>query len=461
MFIDMNGARLPVRALEEKITKTGGITYGIWWSRIPAQVMTYDKINELLDELDSNSNLTYKDTKDGCYTLSRPNLMTNGYFIRPTKGDSNKIEVCGMKSEGRDCKLFRYCISQSYDEEFGALDAWIEFKDKVNKCLGVSFDKMFGGLPREYHQYRYCVPSPINWATSSLTMYSGSVSGECVKADICSAYGSEASKTLPNCRLHLGKVVNGTVEPTEDFPFAFYLESGHMAVWGEGNTFELYKSKYITHVHTNLVAPQDDKTLLLPSSEYCLRQVFEELYDGRKDNPNNKAVMNMTIGMFHRKKWYEEKDNLWPLAAVIKYRCNKRIVDTCEDLVSRGQRPILINTDSIMWEGNDATGFDTEKKLGNFVIEYRRCIAVIRSSKIYQIYDLDTQETITRWSGSHTKKYTSMLSFGRIWDPKVYEYLRSLENQNTIKWDKHRRRYVNKLNQNYQAMEELPEWITK
>ena len=420
--------------------------------------MTYDKINEVLDKLD-DMRLTYQDTKQGAYTLSRTSLIQNGYFIRADKTDKNKIEICGVLTESGDGLLFRYKVSQSYVEDFGALDAWIEFKDRVNKFLGVSLDKIFGGLPQEYHQYRKCVPSPINWASSALTLEKGLISEESVKADICSAYGTEASKTLPDCHASTLKREKGKIEPTAEYPFAFYLKSGHMAIFQEGNTYELNKSKYITSNHTVLVSDKEEETLLLPPSKYSLREIFEDLYEGRKDNPNNKGIMNMTIGMFHRKKWTKQEDNLWPLAAVIKFRCNKRIVDVCDDLIKRGQHPILINTDSIMWEGNDTEGFDTEKKLGNFVIENRRCLAVIRSSKIYQVYDLDTEEIITRWSGSHTKKYTRMLSFGQIWDARVYDYLRELEEKNTIKWDKTRRRYINKLGEDYKEMEELPKWI--
>lgn len=458
MYLSFDKQRLPNGALDEKESKSGGVSYAIWWNKVPSVSMTYDKINAILDSLDDKK-LTYKDTKQGAYTISRTYILDNGYFIRKDKTESNRIEVCGIIREGRDSLLFRYRVSQSYIEEFGALDAWIEFKDKVNKFLGKSLNQIFGGLPREYHQYRHCVPSPINWASSALTLCKGLVSENAVKADICSAYGTEASKSLPDCHANKMCVKEGRVAPTQDFPFAFYLKSGHMAIYEEGDTFELYKSKYITSDHTKFVAPDDETTLLLPVASHTLRDVFEDLYEGRKDNPNNKGVMNMTIGMFHRKRFTTTEDNLWPLASVIKFRCNKRIVDTCADLVSRGQNPILINTDSIMWEGNDASGFDTEKKLGNFVIEHRHCEAVIRSSKIYQIHDLDTDEVITRWSGSHTKKYTSQLWFGQIWDPRVYEFLRELEEKNTIKWDNKRRRYINKLGENFDITEDLPEWI--
>ena len=460
MYLTIREERLPNGALEEKKLAGGGITYAIWWNKVPSVVITYDKINEILDRLDKKK-IAYKETKAGCYTLSRPSLIGEGYFIRVDKSDKNRMEVCGIVSKKANMLFFRYGVSQAFDEDFGALDAWIEFKLKVNDYLGKSLADIYGGLPQEYHQYRKCVPSPINWASSAYTMCDGFVADECVKADICSAYGTEASKVLPDCHEKTLRREKGLVPPSEEYPFAFYLRSGHMAIYGEGDTQTLYKSNYITSDHTEFVPEDEEETLLLPPSKYSLRAVFEDLYEGRKDNPNNKGVMNMTIGMFHRKKWTQQSDNLWPLAAVIKYRCNKRIVDTCGDLLKRGQRPILINTDSILWEGTETQGFQTEKKLGNFTIEYERCAATIRSSKIYQVMDYATGEVITRWSGSHTKKYTSTLAFGQIWDPAIYEYLREVENKNTIRWDKGSRRYINKLGEEYVKQEELPLWITE
>ena len=462
MFITEKGES-PGKALISKRTKSGGITYSIWWSKITPTMANYDKINETLDELD-NSSITYKETKEGCYTVATINTLRQGYFVRKNKQDANNIEICGARTNDEgDYVLFRYKVKQSYDKDFGALDAWIEFQTKVGEKTGKSLTDIFGGLPMEYHKYRKCVPSPINWASFWLCNKRGEVAENCVKADICSAYGTEASKPLPDCHSFLIQKKQGRVEPTADYPFAFYLKSGHMAIWNEGNTYELNKSKYITCDHTEMVFDFEEETLLCPAATQTLEDVFEELYEGRKNHPEYKGVMNMTIGMFHRKKTRFDSENLWPLAAAIKFRCNKRIVDTCEWLEQRGQKPILINTDSIMWEGTYTDAFSDmfshEKKLGNFTYEYKSCRAVMRSSKIYQIQDKETGETITRWSGSHTKKYTGMLEFGQIWQESVYEFLRDLEERNIIKWDDTKRRFINRKGEIYidtkEAVEEL------
>ncbi len=471
MYLDYWGNELPEGALEFRNTKSGGFTISIWWNKIKKQVMTYDKINEILDTLD-NKGLPKKETQKGCYTIATTGTLGIGYFIRnpKTKTDINRIEVCGGSLDSNnDIRLFRVGVSLAYDSEFGALESWIAFQNKANEKIGKSIGEIFGGLPLDYHKYRTCVPSPINWASGVYTDYKGSIAENCVKADICSAYGTEASKTLPDCRISLGKVINGRAKPTKELPFAFYLESGHMAIWNEGDTFELNESPYITYNHTVFCSPDKDRTLLLPAAKYSLAEIFEDLYEGRKDNPDNKMIMNATIGMLHRKKITNKEDNLWPVAAVIKYRCNKRIVDTCEWLKERDQYPILINTDSILWEGEWKDEFyeifTNEKKLGNFTLEYKKCRATIRSSKIYQVEDTKTSEVITRWSGAHSRKYTSLLRFGQIWRDDVYDFLQEVADRNAVKWDKEKCRYINRVGDIYsnadKEMEETLKWLDK
>ena len=443
MYLNFWGNRLPTGALEEQKQKAGGIVYAIWWNKVPSITCSYGEINKILDTLEGKD-IPRQEVAKGCKTISRTWKLGEGYFIR--KAGNNIIEVCGAyRKDGRNSHLFRFVITQNKDEDAGR--AYNEFRAKVKEKCGVSLSVIFGGLPEEYHQYRGCVPSPINWASSAYTMARNCVAEGCVKADICSAYGTEGSKTLPDCHISRCRIVDGKVAPSEDFPFAFYLNSGHMAIWGEGTTEQLNKSRYITIDHTKFVS--EEKTLLCPAAKYSLRAVFEDLYEGRKDNPGNKFVMNATIGMFHRKVFTEQQDNLWPIAAVIKFRCNKRIVDECERLAANGCKPLLINTDSILWRGPLIDGFAREKALGNFTIEYEKCRAVMRSPKIYQVQDVESGETITRWSGAHSKKYTSELAFGRIWEEKIYQFLQEEEMKNTVRWDDKTCRYVNKLYEIY------------
>jgi len=60
MYLLINGADVPEKAIERRTQKNFGINYSIWWNRIPPVIDTYDKINEVLEDLDST--ITYKET---------------------------------------------------------------------------------------------------------------------------------------------------------------------------------------------------------------------------------------------------------------------------------------------------------------------------------------------------------------------------------------------------------------
>jgi hypothetical protein len=61
-------------------------------------------------------------------------------------------------------------------------------------------------------------------------MYKGKIKGEITKADISSAYGYQlTSDKLPDCSQY--QLVEGFAEPTEEWPFVFYLKSNNMAIY--------------------------------------------------------------------------------------------------------------------------------------------------------------------------------------------------------------------------------------
>lgn len=392
-------------------------------------------MNEAIEFLENR--LTYKITKKGCRTIAAMDKINNSYFFRPISNDM--IEVCGVKDSGngKDVIVFRYNLVKNDDEEMEAWLAWNVFRDTVKDILGVSFNSIVGGLPKELHQYRDCVPSPVNWCDES---FAGEVVEGCVKADICSAYGEEGSKTLPDCHPSVIKVVDGKVSPTEEFPFAFYLESGELEVWGEGRSQDQKNSQYMKGI-TRWV--DNERTLLCPAAKTSLRPVFEWFYDNRKEHPEYKFVPIASIGMCHTRRFSSTENNLWPIAAVIKFRCNKRIIDMCDELYELRQLPLLINTDSITWRGQDLYKSVSEKKLGNFALEYSNCKIVYNGPKVYQI---DTGEgVLTRWSGPHSKKYTEKLPFGAITQEETKKLIREQENRNQYKWDWLTHRFINKL----------------
>lgn len=417
----------------------GKFSISIWWSRVPSLALTADKINLLLEGLDDS--LTYKETKKGCRTIATTGGLRQSYFVR----DEGR-EICGVRETDENVMVFRYVLTFA-DKEKGEERPDLAnnfFNNKTKEILGETIQVIFGSLPEELHEGRRCVPSPINWVHP---MWVNKEVNGCVKADICSAYGTEGSKPLPDCHAKSRKIVDGVVEPNEEYPFAFYLESGEMAVWGEGDSWTCSASRYMGGKKRMFAA--NERTMLCKAAKKTLRKVFEFFYDGRKENEWYKFVMVATIGMWHRQEYSTYCPELWPLAAVIKFRCNKRIIDYCDQLVEMGQLPMLINTDSITWVGTDTSLTTTEKKLGNFALENKVCSLLYTGPKKYQVRDDETGKVITRWSGNHRKSITEKLAFGELLNKEIIKMLEEQEKKATYKWSKERRRFINKLGEIY------------
>lgn len=440
MYVDVFGKPLTESkgALVIKWLSEKKFSIHIWWRHVPSTIKRADEMNILLHGLDEI--LDYKETKQGCKTIATIGGLRQAYFIR---GDGE--EVCGCRIVGKeDVQVFRYKLTFAEKSDEQPYLAFDFFKGTTERLLGKSLNAIFGGLPQEYHQFRDCVPPPINWVSP---FSKDTVIEQCVKADICSAYGTEGSKPLPDLHASARKVVRGRAKPTEEYPFAFYLISGEMSVYGEGNSWDYAATRYMGNQKRKVV--EEDATLLCKAAPLTLEPVFEYLYNGRKDNEWYKFVMVASVGMFHRRKFTGEETNLWPLAAVIKFRCNKRIVDYCNQLIDMYQAPLLINTDSITWRGTDTSITTKEKKLGNFALEHANCSLLYSGPKKYQVRDDDDGTTITRWSGNHRKTLTEKLAFGEILNPKIIKTLEEQEKKATFKWDKTKRRFVNKFGDIY------------
>lgn len=442
MYVDVFGRPITAEkgALVLNRLKQGKFSISIWWRHIPALALRADEINLLLDGLDQT--LTYKETRTGCKTIATVGGLKEAYFVR----DEGR-EFCGCRiTPDEDIMVFRYVLTlgETSEDNENAGIAYNIFRKKTKEILGQSLESLVGGLPEELHKYRFGVPSPINWTNPNFT---NKEINKCVKADICSAYGTEGSKPIPDLHARARKIVDGRVEPSAEYPFAFYLESGELSIFGEGNSWEYANTRYMGNQKRKVV--EKEQTLLCKATTKTLRPVFEYFYDGRKKHEYYKFVMVATIGMFHRQTFKGVSTNLWPIAAVIKFRCNKRIIDYCNQLVDNYQVPLLINTDSITWRGRDTSITTTEKKLGNFALEYANCSMLYSGAKKYQVRDDDNGAVLTRWSGNHRKTITDKLSFGEILNKEIIKKLEEQEKRATYRWSKEKRRFINQLGEIY------------
>jgi hypothetical protein len=338
---------------------------------------------------------------------------------------------------------FRFGRSANDDvyDEYGisAGDAFQELERLFLEEHNITMKRAFGPTNhhKEYLAVKRCVPSPINWASR---FWGEKELKQVRKADVSSAYPAELSKRVPTWKDC--KVVKGEVMPDEDYPFAFY-SNYHVRVLEETgeilSTYELQKSEYYM---TNSKKKCGDEyierfkqgkaetTILCKASQYSFASIMKKLYEERNidefHKKRNKAIMNLSIGMFHR----SNSPMYSNIAAVVLLRCSLNMEHRLRFLEKKKCCPILVNTDSIAWLGDDVSLANKEKFLGSFYLEHENCEMYIVSSKCYQLKDND--EVITHWAGKKGVKNAKIpfgkmeidpLGEGYFWDDKAERYI--------------------------------------
>lgn len=261
---------------------------------------------------------------------------------------------------------------------------------RFKRKYGMTLFSAFSG--QEYKELflaiKKCIPAPMNWVNPAAV-------GACISnvyiADESSSYPSKLSGALPT--LHGFKKIPGRSEPDEDYPFAFYLNSGAMKIFNE---LEMPGAKV-----------DEEITILCKKSEYSLKEIMQRIYKRRNEKPEYKAYMNLCIGYFQNNKY----PFMSHISAVVLARCVKVMNDRLAYLDKEGLIPILCNTDSISWTGGPSSLTVTEKSLGAFVIQHENCQMAIKGVKSYQI--LDHNEVTTVFSGIK-REISEKFKFGDI-----------------------------------------------
>lgn len=261
-----------------------------------------------------------------------------------------------------------------------AIQAFLnKFKELNNDC---TFKKAFGYVEDDIKK---CIPKSFYYKNP---YYMGKVL-KCISAlDGCSQYPSNLMGTLPDA--HTSVEYHGTIKPNEEYPFAFYIKSGHIA---EYNRFDSHNwttsdfAAYLFRINTtkpycfnNNIKPEDDVTILMKASKYTLNNCLTYFYNLRKTNDIAKLVMNAAIGMFHTNSYTHYK--LAHLAAIAIARANNSLLEMTKKI---GKINILhICVDGIIYIGSTKYGSD-EKGLGIYNQEYLGCEGIIINMNAYII----------------------------------------------------------------------------
>lgn len=238
-------------------------------------------------------------------------------------------------------------------------DAFRAVSSLFKERTGRTITQAFGTTDEEF---KVCVPKQFYFVNDMLTNQTLIMSA----CDFCSQYPSMLCGLLPDSKGM--KRVKGTVKPNKDYPFAFYLKSGHCAQYEVFDTHDWEYSRFRNQLrgvkeYDNPPTPdcksEDDETILMKESKYSLTEEMEYFYSKRKTDPISKTVMNAFIGFFHKRNYRSNKQA--HLAAIVIARANDRMMLLAEKIGY--EKVVHIAVDGIIYLGREQYGVQ-EKQLG-------------------------------------------------------------------------------------------------
>ena len=221
------------------------------------------------------------------------------------------------------------------------------------------------------------------------------------KCDYSSHYPGALCGRLPSFREEDIIRVKGRVEPDDEYPFAFYVESGHLCEKGVFDTRKwknhyfgrlLYKKregpnrKKVDRYKT--IPDEEEKTILCKASKYTLTREMEYFYSKKEVSEKAKLVMNTFIGYCHPNNERRSAYRLFHIAAVCIGRASQKMLDLADEI---GFKNILmIINDSIIYHGD--MEFPEEKKLGEPRQEIYRWHFRMKGINQYAFADPETRK---------------------------------------------------------------------
>lgn len=206
------------------------------------------------------------------------------------------------------------------------------------------------------------------------------------KADVSSAYPYGLCFDLPDYHKNTIKTMQGIYAPTQEYPFAFYIRSGHMAIYNELDTYRDFRTHPLYSVRgkwRNDLYGDNDVTILMKASKYNLDDIMMELYDMKKDNADIKTMMVAFIGYIRSTKSWQHH-YMGHISACVYARHIKRMLSFYDKIVAEKNVVEMIATDSICWKGHAMPKITTkERRIGNFISEYENAKLLMLANGVY------------------------------------------------------------------------------
>lgn len=255
-------------------------------------------------------------------------------------------------------------------------------KPLFEETAGRSMQDVYGQVSKDF---KICICKSFFYCNSK---WNNKVLHHVSQIDASSQYPSGVIGTLPTTEGY--KKVKGVVKPTEEYPFAFYVKSGHIAIYNELDThnwltspffYELFRTIDKTHQdkHLQKLDVKNDVTILMKAADDkgAMSKAILSIYEKKENNIDEmrdrwKLILNSFLGCFHVKdSGYNKTD--WQFAhlvAVLIARGNQKILNKCNQI---GNDKILhIAVDGITYLGKEDYS-DAEKGIGKFKLEANDC----------------------------------------------------------------------------------------
>lgn len=283
---------------------------------------------------------------------------------------------------------------------------WNTLDDFVYNQYGVGLEKAFGVLPVEDKTISWitkCVKS-VKYAFYVDRFVLNKSLKKIYKADISSAYPNNLRGPLPDA--NTAKKVAGRVVPTEEYPFAFYPESGHVAEYNKFDTHALHKTKWYKKIEdqnrencikrsetfTAFGAEEETYTVLMKAAHFTLDAAIQKMYwvkenaEDKKTRDWYKWLLNALIGFMSSEanNWQHYQGHL---AAIVYCRQIARMIELAEALEKEKNCPIYFAIDCIVWIGGPSALTTTKKSLGAFVQEANDACGVVCGQGQYFLHD--------------------------------------------------------------------------
>lgn len=424
---------------------------GFCWRRVRPEYVSPSKFNEIISGLKADKkilefeweemNIKYRRIMNKWFLFDsedRKEIRVNRKLKVETETDEE-----GNISYACTVEFHRYVWMKNkvipvedsvIDDEETGMNAYQRVEEKFNEfnhTKTLSLQSIFSGRKyrSEYSLIKLCVPTQIQFMNPG---YKGQIVEGVYKADVSSAFPTQIMRDLPT--LHGSIDVPGRVEPSEKFPFAFYVHSHHIKTFDGYDSHEMNCYYYREYYKCDdSIKEEDERTILCPkmSDKYheALAKAFEDCYNHRKEDSFNKFLMNATIGFMQ----LNSNPALSFISAIVILRCNIDMIRRCYQLVHEGNTVLFIATDSIAWKGRPSNVATDEKYLGSFTYEGKNIKFLGYSSKAYQW--LNGGKCTTRYSGMK-KEESAKLGFGEL------QYKGDARERKKYQWNEVDRQFV-------------------